>query len=231
MPGENRAERDRASGIRRYRFNFRPDPAERGCMETGGAAREPSTWLVPAHSDRERMLDMDRRLAPVRRAAFAVLALVLIAAGQWIGYWTLLPLLLAGVLFAIADRTLDRVPRPEYWIFAAWIGSQVVIGASVILSGEAGIPSLAWFAIPVVTLSARFSLRGIVLGVAITVALMLIVAFGWQADAIADTPTMLLMPLGLVGSVAILSTALMRSDVEHRTKSVVDPLTGLLNRG
>jgi diguanylate cyclase (GGDEF)-like protein len=36
--------------------------------------------------------------------------------------------------------------------------------------------------------------------------------------------------IAMVISVAILSTALMRSDVEHRTEAVIDPLTGLLNR-
>jgi diguanylate cyclase (GGDEF)-like protein len=34
----------------------------------------------------------------------------------------------------------------------------------------------------------------------------------------------------LILSVAILSTALMRSDVEHREEAVIDPLTGMLNR-
>ena len=38
------------------------------------------------------------------------------------------------------------------------------------------------------------------------------------------------MPLGLLAAVAILSTALMRSDLEHRTESVLDGLTGMLNR-
>jgi diguanylate cyclase (GGDEF)-like protein len=36
--------------------------------------------------------------------------------------------------------------------------------------------------------------------------------------------------IALTISVAILSTALMQSDLEHRTEAVIDPLTGLLNR-
>ena len=38
------------------------------------------------------------------------------------------------------------------------------------------------------------------------------------------------MPLALVTAVAILSTALMRSDITHRSEAVIDPLTGMLNR-
>lgn len=176
------------------------------------------------------MIDMDRRLQPIRRAAFAVLGVILLITGPWIGFWTLVPLVIAGALFAIADRTIDKLDKPEYWIFAAWTGSQLTIAVSVVLAGDIGFPSLAWFAIPIVTLSARFSTRGVIIGVAITLGLLLAVAFTTQAAAIVESPPILAMPVGLVLAVAILSTALMRSDVEHRGKSVVDPLTGMLNR-
>ncbi len=176
------------------------------------------------------MLDMDRRLQTVRTAAFAVLGIVLVLSGSRVGYWTLLPLLVAGALFAAADRLIERVARPEYWILGAWVGSQVVIALSVVLAGDMGFPSFAWFAIPVVTLSTRFSLRGVILGVVITLGLMMIVAFGAYGDLVAENPLELLMPVGMILAIAILSTAIMRSDVEHRSRSVVDPLTGMLNR-
>jgi diguanylate cyclase (GGDEF)-like protein len=188
------------------------------------------SWLVPDHSDRARMLDMDRRLQPIRRAAFAVLAVALIATGPWIGYWTLIPLAVAGVLFAIADRRIDKVDRPEWGIFAAWTASVVIIAVCILLGGVAGLPSLAWFAIPVVTLSARFSYRGIALGVVIVLTLMVTVALLTAPEFIADNPPRLVMPFALVLAVAIFSTALMRSDREHRGKAVIDPLTGMLNR-
>ena len=173
---------------------------------------------------------MDRRLQPIRRAAFAVLAGGLVITGPWIGWWTLAPLLVAGVLFAVADRITERVARPEYWILAAWIGSQAMIALSILIAGGVASAAMAWFAIPVVTLSARFSDRGVVLGVAITLAIMLAVAFGAEADAVIDDPTLVVMPVALVLAIGIFSTALMRSDVEHRSEAVIDPLTGMLNR-
>lgn len=188
------------------------------------------SWLLPDDTDRARMLDMDRRLQPIRRAAFAVLAVGLLIVGPWIGWWTLVPLLLAAVLFAAADRTVDRVQRPEYWIFAAWVGSQCMIAISVVLAGAPETPAMAWFAIPVTTLATRFSMRGVVVGVGITLALMLGVAFGSGAAAVIDEPPMLVMPIALVLAIGILTTALMRSDVEHRSEAVIDPLTSMLNR-
>jgi diguanylate cyclase (GGDEF)-like protein len=59
---------------------------------------------------------------------------------------------------------------------------------------------------------------------------MIGVAFGTNAHAVLDSPPLLFVPLSVVISVAILSTALMHSDVEHRGKAVIDQLTGLLNR-
>jgi diguanylate cyclase (GGDEF)-like protein len=47
---------------------------------------------------------------------------------------------------------------------------------------------------------------------------------------VAHNPTLLVAPATLVVTVAMLSTALMRSDLEHRSEAVIDPLTGMLNR-
>ncbi len=188
------------------------------------------TWLCVDEASRGRMLDMDRRLRPVRRAALGVIALALVACGPWLGWWTLLPLLLVGGAFGLADRRIERVRFPEYAIFSAWLASQLMIAGSVALAGGADTPTVAWFAIPVVTLSARFSMRGVAWGVGITLALMAAVELGVDADAVLDDPTLLVAPAALVVAVGMLSTALMRSDMEHRSEAVIDPLTGMLNR-
>ena len=101
---------------------------------------------------------------------------------------------------------------------------------SVALSGGTRTPTMAWFAIPVVTLSSRFSLRGVVAGVSFTLALLVTLAFSTAASTVLHDPTALIAPAVMVIAVAMLSTALMRSDVEHRSEAVVDPLTGMLNR-
>jgi diguanylate cyclase (GGDEF)-like protein len=188
------------------------------------------TWLCVDQASRGRMLDMDRRLGPVRRASLGVLALALLICGPWLGWWTLAPLALAGAAFAAAERRTERSRFPEYLIFAAWLASQATIAFAVALAGGPGNPTMAWFAIPIVTLSARFSMRGVVWGVGFTLALIVAVAFGVDADAVLADPTLGVAPVALVIAVGMLSTALMRSDMEHRTEAVVDPLTGMLNR-
>ena len=81
-----------------------------------------------------------------------------------------------------------------------------------------------------VTLSARFSARGVALGVGVALALAFAVAWGTDHQAIVDNPVLLVAPLTLITCTAILSTALMQSDVHHRSETVIDPLTGMLNR-
>lgn len=174
---------------------------------------------------------MDRRLRPVRLRTFAVLAGVLLASGPWVGWWTIAPLLVAAALFRLADARIDGTARPEHWMFAAWAGSEAIIAVSLALTGSSAVSMLAMLSIPIVTLSARFSSRGILIGVAIALGLMIAVALGTNAHAVAQDPPLLIAPMAVVVAVAMLSTALMHSDVEHRSKAVIDQLTGLLNRG
>jgi len=188
------------------------------------------SWLCRNDMDRERMLDMERRIAPVRAAAMGVLALGLIACGPWLGWWTLAPLALAALGFRVVDPRLELAERPENWLFTAWAITEIAIAVSVALSGGPRTATMAWFAIPVVTLSSRFSLRGVIAGVSFTLALLIAVAFATATHAVLHDPTLLVAPLTLVVAVAMLSTALMRSDLEHRSEAVIDPLTGMLNR-
>jgi len=60
--------------------------------------------------------------------------------------------------------------------------------------------------------------------------LMAVVTIGPDPSAIGDAPQFVLAPIALLVAVAVLSTALMRSDIDHRTESVIDGLTGMLNR-
>ena len=193
----------------------------------------PPTWLCPTPSDRDRMLDMDARIKPMRTAAMLALGLALIvaAAAGRIGLWTLLPLAAAGAGFVIAERGLAQRTRPEYVIGAAWLLAQVAIAFSVALTGMVGSPATAWLVVPVVTLPARFTDRGVAVGVLITVVLMLASTAALEPSAAVAQPEQLLFPLALLAAVAILSVALMRSDLQHRGEAVIDPLTGMLNRG
>lgn len=192
------------------------------------------SWLLRDGMDRERMLDMDKRIRPLRMAALGVLGLTLLLGTPWMGVRTIAALvtavIIAGIFFKIAGDRTDGAAHPEYVLFAGWAGAEVLIAICIIITGGAGSPALAWLAIPVVTLSARFSVRGVVAGVIVTELLLVIAVISSGFDVFIGDPMYVGGSAALIISVAILSTALMQSDVEHRSEAVIDPLTGLLNR-
>lgn len=123
-----------------------------------------------------------------------------------------------------------QTPRPEYRMALAWFASELLISASVAVSGGPKSPGLAWLVIPIITLPARFSLRGVLAGSAVALAALAAVTFGVNPDAVVHNPSSFIFTFALIVSVAILSLALMRSDVDHRSVAVIDPLTSMLNR-
>lgn len=109
-------------------------------------------------------------------------------------------------------------------------GAEAIIALSLALTGRAAVGLLCVMVVPIVTLSARFSLRGILIGLAATLGMMVAVAFSTNPHEVIHDPPLLVAPFTVVIAVAMLSVALMDSDIEHRSKAVIDQLTGLLNR-
>jgi hypothetical protein len=92
------------------------------------------------------------------------------------------------------------------------------------------VATTAWLALPLVTLGGRFSERGIAVGVAYAVALLLAVSFGVNMQAVLDNPPLVIAPLALMVAIGMFQTVLMRSDVKYRSQAILDPLAGVLNR-
>ena len=189
-----------------------------------------TSWLCPNPGDRERLLDMEQRLTPVRAAAFGVLTLTALGSAPWMGWWLVAPVIACAAAFGVVGRWLPTSTRPEYLIAFVWVCSQATIAACASLTGGARSPGLAWFVVPVITLPVRFGTRGVTAGVAVTIALLLAVTLGLDFQSTIDGPERFLFPLAAIAAVALMSTALLRSDLEHRSEAVVDPLTGMLNR-
>jgi len=188
--------------------------------------------LVSIHEEarRERLLDMEGRVRRYRTACFAILALALVAVGPEVGWWWVLPLGAGLAGFAVADRYMHRSSRPTLWVAGAWGLLPLLLAAAVLATGGASSPALIWFALPAVTLGARFEPRGMVLGTVYVFALFLLSAVAFDPGAAADNRQMLIATAALILSSVILSGALVESDRTYRRRSTLDPLTGLFNR-
>ena len=197
-------------------------------MEHGSAHH--ATWLCPDAASRERLLDMDARLRKPRAAAFGVIGLTLLGASSVLGVWPILLLSAAVVSFAITTRVQHRLAAPEYALFAAWAVAEAAILVAVGMTGGSESHAMSWVIIPVITLPARFGLRPVAVGVLGTAAGLLAVLLLAPREEVGGTVLDIAFPIAALVAIAILSTALMRSDLEHRTEAIIDGLTGMLNR-
>jgi diguanylate cyclase (GGDEF)-like protein len=100
----------------------------------------------------------------------------------------------------------------------------------VALSGGPKSPAVAWLALPLVTLGARFSRRGVVAGTLAAALLVLAATVPVNAAYVVHHPQSVVFPLALVFGISLLSLALMESERQFRSEAVIDPLTSMLNR-
>ena len=184
----------------------------------------------PDAASRERLLDMDERLKRPRAIAFALIAVGIGAAAPLIGWWGLGLLVVAVLGFRLAQGIAERISAPEHALFASWAVSELVIAGSVAVTGGITSYTASWLLVPLVTLPARFGSRGVAAGVAFIGVLVTAIAIVVEPSQPLPPIYALFALLTTLTAVAILSTALMRSDVDHRTEAVIDGLTGMLNR-
>jgi diguanylate cyclase (GGDEF)-like protein len=179
---------------------------------------------------RDRLLDMERRVGRYRAACFAILALALASAGPQVGWLWLVPLAVGFSGFAVADRFMQASRRPWLWVAGAWGLLPLLLGGAVVATGGPTSAVLIWFALPGVTLGARFDPWGMVVGTIYLLAVFLLSTIAVDPAGAAAHSQTLVATVALILSTVILSGALVESDRAHRQRSTLDPLTGLYNR-
>jgi len=173
---------------------------------------------------------MEQRLRRYRFSCFAILAVAMASAAPEIGWLWVAPLAAGLCGFAIADRFMQASPRPWLWVAIAWGALPLLLAGAVIATGGPTSPVLMWFALPAVTLGARFEPRGMAVGTVYLLASFLVSTVGVDPASAAEHSQTLTATAALILSTVILSGALVESDRAHRRRSTLDPLTGLFNR-
>ncbi len=179
---------------------------------------------------RERLLDMERRLRRYRFGCFGILALALASAAPEVGWLWMAPLAAGLCGFAVADRFMQGSAKPWLWVAGAWGLLPLLLAGAVSATGGPESPVLMWFALPAVTLGARFEPWGMRVGTVYLMAVLLLSTVAVDPAAAAEQSQALTATVALVLSTVMLSGALVESDRAHRRRSTLDPLTGLFNR-
>jgi diguanylate cyclase (GGDEF)-like protein len=205
-------------------------PAPPAPESTVSAPPTESLVAVRDGARRERLIDMEIKLRPYRIACFAILGLGLAVFSSELGWWWTVPLAAGLGGFAVADSFMRTSEHPTLWVAAAWGILPLLLAGAVVATGGAESPALMWFALPAVTLGARFEPRGIVLGTAYILALLLLGTVGLDSTVAFEQRQEVIAAVALVLCTVILSGALVESERAHRRRSTLDPLTGLFNR-
>jgi diguanylate cyclase (GGDEF)-like protein len=189
-----------------------------------------SSWLCPTEQHRMRAREADQRVRAARTLAAAACAIALFAIVPFQGWWVLALLGATAVTLGTVEARLRASEQPE---LIAVQGMLIILGLlaiGVAFSGGEDSPALPWLVLPVAIAAARFRPQVLVVGAAITAAVMLAVSLGGDAQAVVDDPTRLIAALTLLVGVTAITSALTEGELEHRDRAVLDPLTGLLNR-
>ncbi|MDX6665353.1 MAG: two-component system, cell cycle response regulator [Solirubrobacteraceae bacterium] len=161
---------------------------------------------------------------------YGCIALGALIITPWVGGWFLLPVLYSLIVGTVVSGVSARFERREYVVAFGIFNAQAAFGAAVMLSGGPTSPLLPGMLLTVILLPARFTTRGVVAGVAMTVVIMLAATAGADPSGFVDNPTYVVTNLVCAIGLAACAHALMRTEVFQRKRAVLDPLTGLLNR-
>jgi diguanylate cyclase (GGDEF)-like protein len=181
-------------------------------------------------SERERMLDMVRRLRPAKRWSMMLLVVAAVVSIPVYGWAMLVPLLLAAAVLGVSRPRADRVRRPEYLLEATWLFAQLAIVAGIALSHGPRVYLVSLLVLPMLVTAAVLPGRIVALGTAITALLMLAAGVMLMPSAVAAMPPVVTHPIALLVVLSLLASRTAAADKESRHSVVVDPLTGLLNR-
>ncbi|HEU4702046.1 MAG TPA: diguanylate cyclase [Conexibacter sp.] len=189
------------------------------------------TWLCPTPADRERLLDMEPRIAKARALAFGAAGLGLISAIPWYGWWIALALAWIVVShFLLLNPLIARSRHPEWPVFATVVNAQATIGVAIALTGGPRSPAQPLLFFSVVSVAARFGGRGVIAAAAYTGAVLLVSTIAVDPAGYAEDPAFVDAAFVCLLGLAACCYVLMHSDVRQRAEAVLDPLTGLLNR-
>lgn len=188
-----------------------------------------ATWLCEGPLERARMLELNRAVIGATALMYLIGLAALLAGTPVYGWWIVAVLVVGaggGTLFRVFGA---RSVRPEYWLFAMFVFTQLLTGCGIWFTGGWNSPYLAWLAMVCVGLPSYFSRRGVIVGLAVTFLALAVSSFGPAVHG-----NLLIARVGAIACVISVVTTvgyvMMRTELRYRGEAMLDPLTGLLNR-
>ncbi len=162
--------------------------------------------------------------------AGALVGAILVATAIFRDAWALLPLVVLGLAIVLGPPAVRRGTHPERAELIISLGVTIAMATAAGLTGGTSSPLVFLLPIGVVMNALRAGPASIALCSVVTVVVFVGVPLLDDAGAVTSEPLPMLAILAMQLGVTIGSIVLAGAEISHRGASIVDPLTGLLNR-
>ncbi len=186
--------------------------------------------LAPVVVSRQRVIERADRSDRTVLAAGGLVASILIATAITVSAWALLPLAALGIGIALGPPAIRHGAHPESAELLMSLGVTIAMAVAAGFSGGTSSPIVFLFATGVVMNAVRAGPRPVALCSLVTMVVFLAVSLLNNASAVTSNVLPMLSIFVMQTTVTIASIALANAEISHRRASIVDPLTGLLNR-
>jgi diguanylate cyclase (GGDEF)-like protein len=187
-------------------------------------------WLCRDEMERARVLDNGVRVTRARTIAAASVGATLLLFAPMFGWWTLVLFALSALNTQTVDRRMARSAHPERHVAFSILWSQLMLAIAVAASGGPRSPAMPWLVVPTAFAATRFRREVVTAAVASATVMLFAATFAIAPDETIAHPSALVVSIALLVSITAVVAALSGAEVEQRSESVLDPLTGLLNR-
>jgi diguanylate cyclase (GGDEF)-like protein len=188
------------------------------------------TWLCPTSLDRERVLETNARVRRPRVLALLLVIAACVAASPWLGWVPIVTTAASIAVGAVATARVRTSRAPEYRVLAMLAVNSALMGVAAAASGGPESPLLGLSAVIVTAAAAYFRQRGVGVASALVVAAVLGGSLIPDPGRLAAHPALPIVTIAIVGSLAVYTRVGVLAELDHRRRSIVDPLTGALNR-
>lgn len=187
-------------------------------------------WLAPTPLARQRVIERIGALDRTVRINGLLAAAVMLATAIFSDAWALLPLGVLAAGIAIGPLAVRRGAMPEYAELVIGTCVTVAIAAGAGVTGGAASPLVFLLPIGVVMNALRATPASIVVESGVTAVVFLAASLLADGGSVRAEPLPTIAVLAAVFAVTLGSVALADAEIGYRRASIIDPLTGLLNR-
>ena len=189
-----------------------------------------TSWLCPTALDRERVLETCARIRRPSLLGLFFVAVACAVASPWLGWPPVATALATIGVGVVGNRRALVSRRPEYAVLAMIAVNSGVIAAGAASSGGPESPVLVLNALVVTGSAAYFRQRGVTAASVLAIAGVVGGSGIPQPARLPDHPSLPILTIAMIASLAVYTRVGVLAELDHRRRSIVDPLTGALNR-